>query len=90
MTFVDVERFGGTIVVAAPPGLFVENLKNAIFYHCEFTMPPLEVAEAHQIEKIPGINNDAEDNNFAFMRGITFDIAKARVDASVSKSVQQA
>jgi hypothetical protein len=50
-----LERFTGTVLVAAPPSLFVKNLKNAIIDHCTLTMPPLEEQEALAIGKMIGV-----------------------------------
>jgi hypothetical protein len=51
----NLERFTGTVLVAASPSLFVNNLKNAIIDQCILTMPPLEEQEALAIGKMIGV-----------------------------------
>ena len=90
MPFVNVERFTGTVIVAASPSLFVKNLKDAIFYHCDFIMPPLQETEANDIAEMLGIPKDVVETNSSFMRGIARYLfapgaAKTKVDEAVAE-----
>ena len=90
MPFVNVEHFTGTVIVAALPSLFVKNLNDAIFYHCDFIMPPLQETEANDIAKMVGIPKDVVKTNSSFIRGIacylfTPGAAKAKVKDAVAE-----
>ena len=71
MPFVNVEKFNGTVLVAASPGLYVKNLKDAIFYHRDFVMPSLHKEEARSIASMIGVPEDVVEENFEFIGGIT-------------------
>lgn len=90
MAFVDVEVFKGVVIVAASPSLYVKNLKDAIFCHYDFTMPPIEQDEAFEIAEMLGISKDIVEENLTYMKGITRylfekDAAKEKVRAALQE-----
>lgn len=90
MQFVDVEVFKGVVIVAALPSLYVKNLKDAIFWHYDFTMPPIEDEEAFEIAGMLGIPNDIINENLAHMKGIARylfdkDAAKTKVHEALKE-----
>jgi hypothetical protein len=85
-----LERFTGTVLVAAPPSVFVKNLMDAIIDHCILTIPPLEEQEALAIGKMIGVEETVIKETMGYMRGITRylfepDLAKRKVRNAVEE-----
>lgn len=65
--------FRGTIIIAAPPNLYVKNLEDSVIISNlkSLTMPALGEDEALAIAAIIGVEQDVVKTNFRYIGGIT-------------------
>ena len=90
VTPLDLSLFKGVLIVAASPGLSLNNIMDEIVDQCIVTMPALDLWEAYEIADMLGVERTVVKDNWRYMEGITRflfekDRAKNKVKRSLTK-----